>query len=482
VVAFLAVPWIVLVGGAGAAVPRPGNGVSGNAAIDWDGRFVAFASSASDLVAGDTNGVFDVFVRDRERGVTERVSVGPNGTQANARTGLDAISSDGRFVVMWSDASNLVRDDTNDRSDVFVYDRTAKTTERVSVGMGGLQANGESNNASISADGRFVAFDTAATNLPEADATEGRHVYLHDRLLDTTVLVGGGWIPAVSADGRLVAYERWNRGGFAVFDRDTGTTEDISVGADGTPLPGRSITAPSISAGGRFVLFGMDGGGVGRAGLYLRDRLERTTRIITSGGGIPSLSPDGRMIAYSTAQDVYVTEWASATRELASVPNDGAAANGTSWTGSMPVSYDGSYLAYFSRASNLVPGDDNGQEDVFVRDRTAQTTELISVAWTPQLQAGPPTLRPAVAIHGRTFVVTLQITDEHQPVEQARPRCTARLAGRTTLRAVSATFTASTVRCAWTLPQQPRNGELTGSISAAVPDATITRRFETPIR
>jgi hypothetical protein len=80
VVAFLAVPWIVLVGGAGAAVPRPGNGVSGNAAIDWDGRFVAFASSASDLVAGDTNGVFDVFVRDRERGVTERVSVGPNGT------------------------------------------------------------------------------------------------------------------------------------------------------------------------------------------------------------------------------------------------------------------------------------------------------------------------------------------------------------------------------------------------------------------
>jgi len=92
----------------GTARAAAGNGSSGNAAISADGRFVAFASAASDLVAGDTNHVYDVFVRDRTRNTTERVSVGPGGLQANARTGLSAISADGRFVVMWSDASNLV--------------------------------------------------------------------------------------------------------------------------------------------------------------------------------------------------------------------------------------------------------------------------------------------------------------------------------------------------------------------------------------
>jgi hypothetical protein len=128
----------------GAAHAASGNGPTGNAAISADGRFVALASEASDLVPGDTNNVFDVFVRDRERRSTERVSLGPAGVQANARTGLSAISADGRFVVMWSEASNLVADDTNGVSDIFVRDRVGKTTQRVSVGTGGAQADQES--------------------------------------------------------------------------------------------------------------------------------------------------------------------------------------------------------------------------------------------------------------------------------------------------------------------------------------------------
>ena len=144
------------------ASSRPANGGSGNAAISADGRFVAIASAASDLVRGDTNGVYDVFVRDRLRGVTTRTSVGPRGIQANARTGLAAISGSGRFIVMWSDASNLVVGDTNGVADVFVRDRVAKVTERVSVGPAGLQLDSESGQAAISADGRFVAFSSAA--------------------------------------------------------------------------------------------------------------------------------------------------------------------------------------------------------------------------------------------------------------------------------------------------------------------------------
>ena len=131
----------------GPASSKPGNGGSGNAAISADGRFVAIASAASNLIRGDTNGVYDVFVRDRLRGVTTRASVGPRGVQANARTGLAGISRNGRFVAIWSDASNLVGGDTNGVADVFVRDRVAGTTARMSIGLAGQQLDTESGQA-----------------------------------------------------------------------------------------------------------------------------------------------------------------------------------------------------------------------------------------------------------------------------------------------------------------------------------------------
>ena len=149
-----------------------GSGRSLSPVVSADGRFVAFASEADDLVVGDTNHAFDVFVNDRMTGMTERVSVDSTGAQANAASieqFCPALSSDGRFVAFESDATNLVPGDTNGVADVFVRDRLTATTERVSVDSAGAQANDRSDFPAISADGSVVAFVSTATNLVPDD-------------------------------------------------------------------------------------------------------------------------------------------------------------------------------------------------------------------------------------------------------------------------------------------------------------------------
>ena len=121
---------------------------------------------------GDTNEATDVFVRDRQTGATRRVSVGPGGVQGDSSSFTPSISADGRFVAFSSSASNLVPDDINGIPDVFVRDRQTGTTRRVSVGPGGVQGNSSSFDPAISADGRFVAFISAASNLVPGDTND----------------------------------------------------------------------------------------------------------------------------------------------------------------------------------------------------------------------------------------------------------------------------------------------------------------------
>jgi hypothetical protein len=163
-----------------------GNGHSYWTSISADGRFVAFDSVASNLVAGDTNGFYDVFVRDRTSGTTERVSVSTAGMQANDTSGFStnqsaSISTDGRFVAFWSYASNLVAGDTNARSDIFVRNRPSGTTERVSVDIAGAQAIDFSLYPSLSGDGRFVAFESLASNLVAGDTNGAEDIFVRDR-------------------------------------------------------------------------------------------------------------------------------------------------------------------------------------------------------------------------------------------------------------------------------------------------------------
>ncbi|MGN6170732.1 MAG: TolB family protein [Solirubrobacteraceae bacterium] len=193
----------------GSAFPSTGN------AISADGRFVGFVSAATNLVAGDTNGVADIFVRDRKNHTTRRVSLSSSGQQVIGDSFNPAISPDGRFVAFASSADNLVRRDTNGQQDIFVRDTKNHTTRRVSVSSSGEQANRSSFKVSISAGGRFVVFESDATNLVPF-ATTGEQVFMRDMKTHKTVLIsksssggrpnGESFDPSISATGRFVAF------------------------------------------------------------------------------------------------------------------------------------------------------------------------------------------------------------------------------------------------------------------------------------
>jgi Tol biopolymer transport system component len=245
--------------------------------ISANGRYVAFSSFASNLVPGDTNNAQDVFVHDRETGTTERVSVASDGTEPGRFTSSSApsIGADGRYVAFASSASNLVAGDTNNSQDVFVHDRETTTTERVSVAADGTQGNSFSLDTAISADGRYVGFASLASNLVPADTNGQSDLFVHDRLTATTERAsvtsdgteGNGFTsgPAISADGRYVGFAsgstnlvpRDTNEGWDIFlhDRVTGTTERTSVAGDGLEANQGSFTASSINANGRYVAF-----------------------------------------------------------------------------------------------------------------------------------------------------------------------------------------------------------------------------------
>jgi Tol biopolymer transport system component len=159
-----------------------GNDWSRDAAVSEDGRFVAFMSQATNVVGGDSNGVPDVFVRDRLLGKTRRVSVSSAEAQGNRGSAAPAISADGRYIAFYSRATNLVGRDTNGSEDVFVRDRSAGKTRRASVRFDGAQAHGRSLYPEIAGSGRFVAFISGATNLVTGDTNGFLDVFLRGPL------------------------------------------------------------------------------------------------------------------------------------------------------------------------------------------------------------------------------------------------------------------------------------------------------------
>ena len=389
--------------------------------ISADGRFVAFGSWSTNLVPGDTNGWFDIFVRDRRAATTERVSVSTGGVQGDFMSVTAAISADGRFVAFGSGAGNLVAGDTNGRYDAFVRDRLSGTTERVSVSSAGVQGDGNSasgggfSEVAISAGGRFVAFASDAANLLAGDTNGLLDVFVRDRRTGRTgrASVGAAGVqgnsasysPAISADGRFVAFtsDAANlvagdiNGQADVFVRDrlAGRTERVSVGAAGLQGDGRSRN-PAISADGRYVAFVSEaddlvpGDSNAAQDVFVRDRLAGTTARVSvstagsqgssrGGSGAPSLSPGGRFVAFQSLatnlvpgdtngkSDVFVRDRVAGTTVRVSVGAGGVQANGRS--AAPAVSADGRFVAFHSRAFNLVPGDTNGATDVFVRNR-----------------------------------------------------------------------------------------------------------------
>ena len=417
----------------------PATGDSGGPAMSASGRFVVFESGVSNLVAGDTNGAIDVFVRDRVARTTSRVSgssrfVEQPGSLPNSL----AVSGNGRFVAFISS-----------EHDVLVRDRVARKTTRVNVSSRGAPANEYSHSVAISATGRFVAFDSSASNLVGGDTNHAADVFVRDRLARTTtrasVSSGGvqgngdsGFVEglAISADGRYVAFGSsasnlvaGDTNGVAdvfVRDRVAGTTTRVSVtnaGAQGRNLrerlgDGDGSMQPAISAHGRFVAFWSDasnlvGGDTNVVtDVFVRDRVARTTTRVSvsdrgeqgndwSGGRYWSLgiSADGRFVAFRSdasnlvagdtnhRPDVFVRDRVRQTTSRVNVSSRGAQAKGYSY--SAAISADGRFVAFDSEAPNLVAGDTSKCwewrvrsyycRDVFVHDRVTAMTTLVSV-------------------------------------------------------------------------------------------------------
>ncbi len=346
-----------------------GNDLSWTSAISADGRYVAFRSDASNLVPGDTNGGDDIFVHDRQTGITERVSVSSVGEQGNDLSWSPAISANGRYVAFASYASNLVPGDTNDCepwyascSDAFVHDRQTGVTERVSVSTAGAQGDDDSGGGDISADGRYVAFSSYASNLVPDDTNSHTDTFVHDRQTGVTERVsvstagaqGDGSSPGgdISADGRYVAFASYasnlvpddtnGEEDIFVHDRQTGITERVSVSSAGEQ--GDSYSGwPSISADGRYVAFES----------YASNLVPGDTNIC-QGEGPPS----------QTCPDIFLHDRQTGITQRVNVDSAGEQANG--WSSNSSISADGRYVAFDSSAPNLVTDDTNGTRDVFV--------------------------------------------------------------------------------------------------------------------
>ena len=252
-------------------------GDSGDASIARKGRFVIFTSSADNLVEDDTNGRLDAFIHDRRKDTLERLSVAPDGSEGNGNSFAVDVSKKGRYVTLGSAATNLVEGDTNGLFEIFLLDRATGVMERIALGPGGVEANGESNDGFLSDDARYVGFSSAASNLVEDDTNGVSDVFVRDRWTAVTQRIsvsstgleadGASFGASMSKNGRFVVFsseatnlaEDDTNGALDVFLRDrlTGTTRRISVevpSAIGADNPGDSLVA-FISANGRFMTF-----------------------------------------------------------------------------------------------------------------------------------------------------------------------------------------------------------------------------------
>ena len=384
----------------------------GGGALSADGRYVVFHSFRPTLVPGDDNGVADVFLRDRASGATRLVSESLRGGVANAYSADASISADGRVVAFFSPASDLVQGDRNGVGDIFVWHRESGRLEIASVGSGGGQGDDTSLESALSADGRFVAFTSFAANFARRDTNGSADVFLRDLHAGYTERVSVGvdgrpsngysWQPSVSADGRYVAFystasnlvpdDRGGRSDVFVRDRQTRQTLRASVAADGTAANGYSVQ-PTLSGNGRYVAFvsaasNLVPGDTNRLiDVFVKDletgHLERVSvgsdgRQANGASYEPTLSADGRYVAFESFasnlvagdtnrhQDAFVHDRQTGETHRVSVHSDGSQAAESSWTPSL--SADGRFVAFRSDAADLSALDDNRSSDVYLHD------------------------------------------------------------------------------------------------------------------
>lgn len=335
--------------------------------ISDDNRYVVFTSSATNLVASDSNLRSDVFVYDRTNEITEIVSLASDGsTQGNQNSTSGGISGDGRYVLFESFATNLVAGDTNGTLDIFIYDRELDTTERVNLTDGDSESVLGAQYADMSGDARYVVFESQTDNLVAGDTNFSSDIFIRDRTLGTTTRVStsalgaesdaGGYEPTISDDGRYVAFRSsatnlvtgFDDGVSQIYVKDTqtGALEVASKADDGTP--GDTISRYSfISGNGRYVAF---------------------------KSSATNLVPNDT----NNKIDVFVYDTQEDTIERVNVSSSGDQDNGESTGESLHISYDGRYVIFNSNGTNLVDDDTNGVQDIFLHDRNTGITTRIN--------------------------------------------------------------------------------------------------------
>ncbi|MFV2064756.1 MAG: TolB family protein [Chloroflexota bacterium] len=412
---------------AGAATPKTrlvskssakiqGDKASLVADISGTGQFVAFDSRATNLIRGDDNNSSDVFIRDSKTGKTRLVSKSFVAGVASGKSSRPSISVSGRYIAFQSDASDLTRRDANDKVDVFVWDRKRNGSELISRNKDGAQGDDHSFNPAISANGRWVAFESSATNLVGEDNKGNRQIYLFDRSTHDMILVsrnGRGRAgnsdsrnPAITAKGHYVVYEsaatnltsKDSKGYTQVYKFDRVTMRTTLVSRNNKGKAGNNDSNdPAISTDDARVVFNSlatnfakDTNGV--ADVYMRDRKAKRTRRVSlnwrgkqlNGGSQqvntnPDISANGKWVAFESAatnatkrstfsgayEQLYARNLQTGLVKL--ISRRGPIANASS--NEPTFSDDGAFAAFTSQGTNLIAGGDvNGDdEDVFRR-------------------------------------------------------------------------------------------------------------------
>jgi len=358
------------------------NGNSYATDMSPDGRFVVFHSDATNLVPGDSNGVTDVFVHDRQTGQTTRVSIGANGTQGNGPSSGGKISADGRFVAYTSSATSLVANDTNAFQDVFVHDRQTGETALISLGHDGAPSDNDSRWPDISADGRHVVFESFAENLDPGDTDTRKDVFLRDRQSQQTTVIStmlgeesiGGETPSISTDGRFTAFAYNN--GIYLYDHSLTSLHQAYQGGGGY-YAGQN---PEISGNGNYIVYEKVTNDdrpwpPGTVTLYTLGRYDREadtnepfTNFVQPHFGAspnPTLSRYGRFTAFGDGL-IFLLDFHTDEVVVVSTNLNGENPNGVSLA--QAISADGRIILLESVATDLVANDTNGVQDVFMRD------------------------------------------------------------------------------------------------------------------
>lgn len=405
-----------------------GSGAQGNAqsvltGMSNNGRFVTFFSEASNLVAGDTNGISDVFIHNLQTGGTARVSVASSGAEANGSSFQGSVSENGRFVAFSSNASNLVAGDTL-QQDVFVRDRETKETRLVSLGDYGVQGNEGSYSGRMSDDGRYVAYVSLASNLVAGDNNGLSDIFVYDAQTGLVICASvstdgqlgngestrlslsdnGRFVAFVSAASNLVPGDTNNAPDVFVHDVVGRQTTRVSVASDGAEAMGGSGDV-LLSGNGRYVFFSSEAGNLVagdnnfKSDIFIHDRQTGATTLLSLAGSgvvenggstLRAVSSDGRFLAFTSyssnlvagdtnnTEDAFVYDRQTGVTARVSVATGGAEGNGSSNV--MDMSDNGRFVSFTSSASNLVANDTNSSTDGFIHDRDAGTTTRVTVA------------------------------------------------------------------------------------------------------